>query len=459
MGKAELSKPNMAAKWFRDDKQIFEDTRHKLSIEGKTQKLIISDLQMEDSGLYTLKAGDLESACQIQVNASPVAVVAPLRPISDAPLVEGRLATLAVALNKAAEEAETLWFKNGVEIDVQRDKEKFEVIDEGRIQKLLVKDLDLEDGGEYKMTKGEMVSKAIIDIKEGPIEICKPPRLTAGSQTLEGNDVTFEASVTTKRAQGMWLKDGTQIHEGDKYKFGKTGKAHALTVCNLASTDSGRYTFCIDEGERNPHVKASTNLMVKSKPGAINLDPATFKAAVDVADKQKREAFAAVAREAEKEKKAKEDERIQQQVAAAAAAGPPPTRPARKKSISKESLHEESASTVDAPVPPPRARRSMSRESLTGDGATLPRVRTESQSSIASVDENGVPIRPPRRKSLSRSRESSVCSLEVEVAQDNGLLSVPVRPPRRKSLASSRESLVSISEEAAPVRPPRRKSI
>ena len=39
-----------------------------LSIEGKTQKLIISDLQMEDSGLYTLKAGDLESACQIQVN-------------------------------------------------------------------------------------------------------------------------------------------------------------------------------------------------------------------------------------------------------------------------------------------------------------------------------------------------------------------------------------------------------
>ena len=58
-------------------------------------------------------------------------------------------------------------------------------------------------------------------ITEGPIEICKPPRLTAGSQTLEGSDVTFEASVTTKRAQGMWLKDGTQIHEGDKYKFGK----------------------------------------------------------------------------------------------------------------------------------------------------------------------------------------------------------------------------------------------
>ena len=39
------------------------------------------------------------------------------------------------------------------------------MIDEGRIQKLLVKDLDLEDGGEYKMTKGQIVSKAIINVK------------------------------------------------------------------------------------------------------------------------------------------------------------------------------------------------------------------------------------------------------------------------------------------------------
>ena len=40
-----------------------------------------------------------------------------------------------------------------------------QAVDEGRIQKLLVKDLDLEDGGEYKMSKGQIVSKAIINVK------------------------------------------------------------------------------------------------------------------------------------------------------------------------------------------------------------------------------------------------------------------------------------------------------
>merc|ERR1712212_1413176 len=293
---AEVSKPNLAAKWFKEEKQVFEDTRHQILIDGKIQKLIISDLQMEDAGLYTLKVGFLESTFPVKVNASPAAVVAPLRPISDAPLVEGRLATLAVALNKAAAEAETQWFKDGVQIDLERDKEKFEVVDEGRIQKLLVKDLDLEDGGEYKMTKGQITSKAIINVKEGPIEICKPPRPASGSQIVEGGEVTMEASVTTKRAQGFWLKDGVTVKEGEKYKIAKNAKAHTLTVRELTSSDSGRYTFCIDQGERNPHVKASTNLLVKTKVPI--LDPEMFKAAVHVADRQKVEAFTAVAKEA-----------------------------------------------------------------------------------------------------------------------------------------------------------------
>ena len=47
-------------------------TLPQIVIDGKTQKLLISDLQMEDAGLYTLKAGDLESACQVTVNGKNI---------------------------------------------------------------------------------------------------------------------------------------------------------------------------------------------------------------------------------------------------------------------------------------------------------------------------------------------------------------------------------------------------
>ena len=58
----------------------------------------------------------------------------------------------------------------------------------------------------------------------------------------------------------------------------------------------------------DPHVKASTNLLVKPRPGSTNLDPETFKAAINIAEKQKREAFAAVTR-GRMSKKGRERER------------------------------------------------------------------------------------------------------------------------------------------------------
>lgn len=50
----ELSKPDIVASWLRDGKPLPEGEKYKTVVEGPTHRLVISDVDGEDEGDYSI---------------------------------------------------------------------------------------------------------------------------------------------------------------------------------------------------------------------------------------------------------------------------------------------------------------------------------------------------------------------------------------------------------------------
>lgn len=63
----ELSKPNITAKWFRDNKALPSDKKYKMVVEGPVHKLEIADVDGEDEGDYSIIARGKKSEAELIV--------------------------------------------------------------------------------------------------------------------------------------------------------------------------------------------------------------------------------------------------------------------------------------------------------------------------------------------------------------------------------------------------------
>ncbi len=63
--KCSVSKPRQKAKWFKDDVEMLSATA---SSHQFSHSLTISNVKLEDSGLYRIKVAGVESTAQLIVN-------------------------------------------------------------------------------------------------------------------------------------------------------------------------------------------------------------------------------------------------------------------------------------------------------------------------------------------------------------------------------------------------------
>merc|ERR1719334_2801000 len=63
----ELSKGDAVITWLKDGKEIKLSDHFQLSIDGKIQRLMIYNCQMEDAGVYKAVVGKTESTASLQV--------------------------------------------------------------------------------------------------------------------------------------------------------------------------------------------------------------------------------------------------------------------------------------------------------------------------------------------------------------------------------------------------------
>lgn len=84
----ELTKGDALVRWFRNNQEILFSDRIKLSIDGKRQRLNISDSELNDAGIYSCEVGTQKSSAILTVEEPGVEFIKRLPDLTHVPVNE-----------------------------------------------------------------------------------------------------------------------------------------------------------------------------------------------------------------------------------------------------------------------------------------------------------------------------------------------------------------------------------
>lgn len=167
-------------------------------------------------------------------------------PLSNVDATEGDDAKFRCVVSGSSP-LEINWFRDNKPIATSDDN--YEVHVEQNDVILVVKQVTLDDIGEYRCTVGNNCSQASSDAYLNVIEHPSkwiPPEFTKVPEdvkSVEGNTVTLEARISGKpEPEVLWLKDSTPLKQNARYKMGEDNGTCRLTLLNCTADDSGEYT-------------------------------------------------------------------------------------------------------------------------------------------------------------------------------------------------------------------------
>ena len=151
----QLNKPpqmvNLKPRWFKNDLEISAN-RHKYDMveEHNICALIIYDLDERDEGRYRCQVGMERTECLLR----PEYTLSRYLP-NHVELREGEMCTLSFALNRTPNSLfstppVTKWFKDGVELNLEQNPNKFWLIEHANERSLSIQNSTQADSGLYK---------------------------------------------------------------------------------------------------------------------------------------------------------------------------------------------------------------------------------------------------------------------------------------------------------------------
>ncbi|CAK6449257.1 unnamed protein product [Pipistrellus nathusii] len=125
---------------------------------GTKYMLVITNVNMNDTGIYSLTVGDKWMTAELRVLDEPLKFLGEMQPVK---VTERQTAVFEIRLSKKV--PNFVWKFNGKEL--KRD-EKYEisVSEDGLTHTLKIKDDRLSDSGEFSAQVGDLVQKAQLTI-------------------------------------------------------------------------------------------------------------------------------------------------------------------------------------------------------------------------------------------------------------------------------------------------------
>ncbi|XP_072536379.1 obscurin isoform X3 [Salminus brasiliensis] len=239
--------------WSLKGQHITSGGRFQISCKGRKYTLTIKGVTASDSGDVVFKLGEMNSRAILSVEGEAPFIFKELQDVSSA---TGEDAIFSCELSQPG--LEVSWFKDGKSI---RRSQKYEIIVEHEIVKLIVHNVSAKDSGEYSCeVAGGLTSKAKLEIKEPVIKIINELKdITAE----EKDTITFECETTQAITKVNWLKGVKEIKAGRKYQITQKGTVLILTVKDLDQTDSDTYTCDIGTA------KCTATLTVQALPAVF----------------------------------------------------------------------------------------------------------------------------------------------------------------------------------------------
>ncbi|XP_019363471.1 PREDICTED: obscurin [Gavialis gangeticus] len=230
--RCELNKATAKVEWKKGHKALRPTDKYKMRQEGAVAELVIQDLELTDAGNYICVCGDKQTMASVTVHALPAFFKEGLK---NREATEGATATLHCELSKAAVPVE--WKKGHKTL---KTSDKYRLRQEGVTAELTIRDLHVEDTGDYTCVCGDQKTSAVLTVHALPALFTKELR---NEEATESGTATLRCELS-KATPVEWMKDQKVLKASDKYKMRQKDVTAELTIHYLEEHDSGDYT-CI----------------------------------------------------------------------------------------------------------------------------------------------------------------------------------------------------------------------
>ncbi|XP_049602922.1 obscurin isoform X7 [Syngnathus scovelli] len=240
--------------WTLNGQTVTSGGRFKVNSKGRKYMLTIKDVTPADAGDVVFSIKDLTSKATLTVEGKASSLSKELENIS---VVRGEDATFTCEVTQASSIVK--WTKEGKTI---RKSQKYDIIKEERLMKLLIFSVSSKDSGEYSCEViGGATTKARLEVKE-PIH--KFTKELKDSKADEKTSVTLQCETIQSPSAVAWLKGHTELKADPRYEMSQKEGVLSLTIKHLQEDDTDIYTCDVGTA------KSMAKLTVKALP-------ATFK--------------------------------------------------------------------------------------------------------------------------------------------------------------------------------------
>ncbi|XP_068862351.1 obscurin isoform X14 [Aphelocoma coerulescens] len=226
----ELNKAAANVEWKKGFKILKSSDKYKMKREGVVAELIIQNLDTADAGNYSCVCGDQQTMAVLTVHALPAFFKEGLK---NREATDGATAALRCELSKVGVPVE--WKKGDKAL---KPSEKYRMRQEDTAAELLIRDLEVEDTGEYTCVCGDQKTSAVLTVHALPALF---KRDLVNVEGTENRTAVLQCELS-KPSPVEWRRGQEVLRPSEKYKMRLKDTTAELTIHSLEEGDAGDYT-------------------------------------------------------------------------------------------------------------------------------------------------------------------------------------------------------------------------
>ncbi|XP_057696690.1 obscurin isoform X1 [Corythoichthys intestinalis] len=251
--RCELSRTGVSVQWWKGEDQLHQGGRYKMTLKENIAEMSIKNILPEDVGEYSCVFGDQRTTAEVNVRAA--ASVFFEKELESQAVMEGKSVLMSCEVSSA--NVPVTWKKDNTTIE---EGERLTIMKKGPRHMLEIKQLHLEDAGEYCcITRGKKTTAKLI-VRER-VQIVKELKdLTV----CAGEDAIFVCELSHANVnEGAWWLGSSPLQKNEMNQMTCQGRQHRLVLTMTTPEETGIVAFVIG-GERT-----SANLLVVPKPKVL----------------------------------------------------------------------------------------------------------------------------------------------------------------------------------------------
>ncbi|KAM8745978.1 obscurin isoform 6-T7 [Acanthopagrus schlegelii] len=218
--------------WWLGSSPLQKNEMNQMTCRGRQHRLVLTMTTPEETGTVAFVVGEERTSAQLLV--VPKAKVLFEEKPKDVVIMEGETASLSCTISDFT--SLVAWKRNHIPL---REGDKYEIRKEGKVNLLLIYDVDPLDTGIYTCDTGDVQSSAKLTVTE------LPPFFQEELQSVEveeGGSASLYCELSKLGVPIQWKKNNLPLRASRKYEMRQDGCFLQLHIKELKLEDSGTYT-------------------------------------------------------------------------------------------------------------------------------------------------------------------------------------------------------------------------